>query len=1060
MTFALTTTSPLSLTSADSLTLSNGASAIYSHSSGDVATFTYKVGSGDNFTGNLTVIGASGFAKAGVVTASGPAVATAQTTVMNEAGLKAAIAAINSGGPLASALTAYTINLGADITLTQAIDVINLRAGVSLTINGGSNAYSINGANGSGVAAYQGFFVEAGAVTIKNTALDNTLAQGGTGSSGDIGGAGGGAGLGGGLFVAANADVTLSNVDFSQDVAIGGTGGSGEVTNVESGAAGLLDGSVQLGANFGDGGVTNIVSSSAFAGGFGGGGGGEGAALQSIGGPGPGGFGAGAGSIALTAVSLPEVAAAGGGGLGAGVDVFVQSGGVLSVSSSTLGQGTVTPGSGGMGWLSTLGATVSFTDGSAGSAYGDGIFLQGDETITLGAGQASGQTTEIDGVIADQSGNGGTGSNAGAGALEIAGSGIVDLAANNSFTGGIMLDSGTLVLGAVGAAGTGAISFTSIAPATLIIDGGVDPVNEIDGFAADDLIDLVGLPSVYAPTTLCGADPSSFTLATAGNSVTQTNSDSSELVSTFKIAGEAFTSDAADYTASSQFVSEVFYAANGSVYFDYAGTATTVATFDTYQAALDLALQAPVISDSAADVSGYFDALDRDVHIGAITLTDAAPVLTLTVEQALNDTAALHAITNSSYHIDIVDTASDLEALLNTQITALASEGVTELTASDATVNYNGQQTAAILAAGLAVTAPANDKVVESQAAPLDNYSYFFGPTGALTKFATYHADKTSEIIFYTPGTFEGIPYVNSDETLDANGNRVTVKYYSVNPSDPGGPLIVRISQTVEANGVISVDFYNDVGVLLKQQNNLNGVILDTRRYTAGSAFGVSYASCDVVFNASGKVTARTYYDAGGDALVTQTFTSNGYTLTAPDGTLTYSKAVDSDGNYETGYYGDTKAGQAFESNQFDYNSAGVKIANSFDTQTGNGQLNLIGDGLVASTLEGTVGPTAAPGDFIFTPHTTGETYNFFSSATNDVVDFTSGFGTAIVKGFAGTNAASYVLNLSSLFGSLGAAQTATQVLTNGNTTITAGTDVITLVGVTQALTAKQMGFA
>jgi len=190
---------------------------------------------------------------------------------------------------------------------------------------------------------------------------------------------------------------------------------------------------------------------------------------------------------------------------------------------------------------------------------------------------------------------------------------------------------------------------------------------------------------------------------------------------------------------------------------------------------------------------------------------------------------------------------------------------------------------------------------------------------------------------------------------------------------------------------------------------------------------------------------------------VTQTFTSNGYTLTAPDGTVTYTKAVDSDGNYEIGYYGDAKAGQAFESNQFDYNSAGVKIANAVDTQTGNGQLNLIGDSLVASTA-GTVGPTAARGDFSFTPHTTGETYDFFSSGANDVVDFTPGFGTAIVKGFAGANAATDVLNLSGLFGSFSAAQTATQVLPNGNTTITAGSDVITLVGVTQALTAQQMG--
>ena len=173
---------------------------------------------------------------------------------------------------------------------------------------------------------------------------------------------------------------------------------------------------------------------------------------------------------------------------------------------------------------------------------------------------------------------------------------------------------------------------------------------------------------------------------------------------------------------------------------------------------------------------------------------------------------------------------------------------------------------------------------------------------------------------------------------------------------------------------------------------------------------------------------------------------------------MAYTKAVDADGDYETGYYGDTAAGQVFESNQFDYNAAGVKIANSFDTQTGNGQLNLIDDNLVASTA-GTFGPTTAPGDFVFTPHTTGETYNFFSGAANDVVDFTPGFGTAIVKGFAGANAATDVLNLSGLFGSLGAAQTATQVLPNGNTTITAGSDVITLVGVTQALTAHQMGF-
>jgi len=315
----------------------------------------------------------------------------------------------------------------------------------------------------------------------------------------------------------------------------------------------------------------------------------------------------------------------------------------------------------------------------------------------------------------------------------------------------------------------------------------------ISGFSAGDTIDLVGLTSDYSPTIPGGPVPTSFTLAVAGNTATQTNTDGSELVSTFNIAGQPFASDAATYTASSQLVSELFYTPAGDVYYDYAGSAS-LADFATYQAALDVVPHGFKISDTAANVSANFDALNADANPAAITLTDAASVLTLTVAQALNDTAALHAITNASYHIDIVDTASDLEGLLSTQIATLASEGLTELTASDATLNYNGQLTAAIRAAGITVAAPANDKVIEAQASPLDNYSYFFGPTGALAKFVTYHADKTSEIYYYTGGTYGGIAYVNYDAVLNAAGGREMVKFYSVNPSNPNGPLIVLVS--------------------------------------------------------------------------------------------------------------------------------------------------------------------------------------------------------------------------------------------------------------------------
>jgi hypothetical protein len=45
------------------------------------------------------------------------------------------------------------------------------------------------------------------------------------------------------------------------------------------------------------------------------------------------------------------------------------------------------------------------------------------------------------------------------------------------------------------------------------------------------------------------------------------------------------------------------------------------------------------------------------------------------------------------------------------------------------------------------------------------------------------------------------------------------------------------------ANGEISVDFYNNAGVLLKQQNNQADKALDTRHYASGAAFETSYAS-------------------------------------------------------------------------------------------------------------------------------------------------------------------------------------------------------------------------
>jgi hypothetical protein len=461
--FLLTTSAPLSLTGSDSLTLNNGASAGFvsgvTNSDGTyTATFTYNPSPGDNFTADLQVTGFGGFTVSDSNTPlldTGVAINTKQTTVNTEAELNAAIATLNAGGVFDNdqAYGAFTINLGADITLTSALTAIDLPSNISLTISGGSNDYSINGNK-----AYQGLVVDAGAVTIENTAIDDAVAQGGAGAGGFNAG-GGGAGLGGGVFVGASATVTLSDVSFSGDKALGGAGGAGNGEDSNGGSAGGLNGAAASGG-FGDGqaGINGYPP--------GGAGGGLGNGGRGFGGGAAGSNGCGDG---------------GGGGLAAGADVFVQSGGTLSITGgSSLGAGTVTGGAGGAGF-------EGYGDGNKGGAFGSGIFIGGNQTLTLGAGQTASQKTEIDGVIADQKGSGGTG----AGALVISGDGTVYLkASTNTFTGGTTIDKGaTLELGNTSSAGGGDIAFGG-ANANLVLDTVLGYQNLLTGLVAGDTIDV------------------------------------------------------------------------------------------------------------------------------------------------------------------------------------------------------------------------------------------------------------------------------------------------------------------------------------------------------------------------------------------------------------------------------------------------------------------------------------------------------------------------------------------------------------------------------------------
>lgn len=321
--------------------------------------------------------------------------------------------------------------------------------------------YVINGAS-----QYRGLFVYSGSTSVQNLTITNAVAQGGRGGDGTWAG-GGGAGLGGALFVNSGATVTVSNVNLNGNAAGGGAGGSqiggngiggggglggnggngpgtsgggggglgtgangGSVVSgsgspgIVSGAAGGGNsaspgfggangggGGAGSGSGGGGGGVSGVngIMANGGNGGFGGGGGGS----SNLSGTGAGGFGGGANGLWLSGAiggfggggsgaggfggGAGSGASGGGGGGGAGMGgaIFVVEGGTLNLQGNfSINGNTVTAGAGG-------------SSAQAGSAFGSGIFLQGNGALTFNTGALDNQT--VANAIADQTGSGGSG---------------------------------------------------------------------------------------------------------------------------------------------------------------------------------------------------------------------------------------------------------------------------------------------------------------------------------------------------------------------------------------------------------------------------------------------------------------------------------------------------------------------------------------------------------------------------------------------------------------------------------------------------------------------------
>jgi uncharacterized protein with beta-barrel porin domain len=380
---------------------------------------------------------------------------------------------------------------------TVAINNLTIQNAVAKGGNGGNG---FDGGGGGGMGAGGALFVASGAnVTVSNLSLASNQANGGNGGNFGSGGAGGGGGGlggnggnggndggggGGGLGRGANGGTGGASAPGSPGApgivgivggaAGGGVGGSDNGgTPGAGGANGGGGGGAAGGVAAGGGGGVSGAGGSLFGGGnggFGGGGGGSfnsaggnggfgggGGSVRCFGGGASGGFGGGGGGASgnggMTCGNTGGFGAGNGGndsqggaggGLGAGGAVFVQNGGTLAVTGAfTVNGNSVSGGTGGAG-------------AGNGSAFGSGLFLQGNGTLT--SSPAAGQTQTISNVIADQTGSGGTGADAGSWRLTKSGAGTLVLSAANIYSGGTTVSGGLINFSAANNFGSGTIS--------------------------------------------------------------------------------------------------------------------------------------------------------------------------------------------------------------------------------------------------------------------------------------------------------------------------------------------------------------------------------------------------------------------------------------------------------------------------------------------------------------------------------------------------------------------------------------------------------------------------
>lgn len=425
--------------------------------------------------GNGTSSGGGGMGAGGALFVNSNATVTLVNTSFANNQAVGGNGAVSGGGPLDGRGGGGGLGgNGGDIPVGSLNTFPGAGGGIGGNGNAGGGGIGGNGGNSiqagffAGTAAGGGGFGGNGIGQILQTQGFAIAGASSDGSAGGLNGGGGGANTNPGAPGDGTGDGGTSTPNLGTGGGGGSGGGNGTLTNAGNGGIGGGGGASGVAGNgnggfgggggrgvggFGGGGVGDFAGVfSGTAGGFGGGGGGgvyvspfifasggAGGFGAAGGGPfGQGGFGGGNGSVNSNGS---------GGGAAMGGSIFVVAGGTLQIQgNSSLSGSALTGGTGSGG-------------GTNGSTFGTGIFLQGNGG-TLTFNPVLGTTQTYSNQIADQTGVGGVGPNAGSWSLTKSGAGTLVLSSDNLYSGGTLLNGGDLSVNANTQLGTAAGSLT------------------------------------------------------------------------------------------------------------------------------------------------------------------------------------------------------------------------------------------------------------------------------------------------------------------------------------------------------------------------------------------------------------------------------------------------------------------------------------------------------------------------------------------------------------------------------------------------------------------------